>query len=740
MRAAEYSVRFTMILICGFAAPAAAPAQTVPAGERQTVASLEEALGSGADVWGESAMREPGGPSYAFFDKLLPPLRYVDAAFRHYPIVLSTPGATLKPRLVSNGSAVNAEPGLKTWKSVGTPVVFFVGANRELFGAEPAALNGPEYEKGYLPIVRFRYRRGEVTYTQIAFGPAPPASDDGTICVRVTVTGGPGEVAARIDPSRRHLVGFSRLFEWQASENSLVARLEPGDWAHLWISVNSSHRREGGDPGEAQHSQDVTASFWEKWLAQAAHVEVPEALVNNAWRSLMIGTAMLIKGDELCYSAGNGYERQYECECGDAVRALLLYGHGERARTLLPPLMVYRQQGLAFHDAGFKLQLLAHHYWLTRDRKAVEELRPQWETEVQRIVDGRRTDTGLFPPENYCGDIHEQVHTLTSNSCCWRGLRDMAAVLRDMGETDRAERLANAAAEFRTAIHKASAQSIRRDVDPPFVPVALFGKEKPFENVFESMLGGYWNLVIPYVLDSGVFGPKSQEERWILDRMHRRGGICMGMIRFDQHSGLFANEKGVDDLYGLRYVLALLRHNEVDRALVSFYGKLAHGLTRDTFIGCEGSSLVPLDEHGRPMYLPPNASSNALFLWLLRYMLAADWDRDEDGTPDTLHLAYATPRPWLEDGKTIRIERAPTAFGPVSMAIRSHLSEGRLSVDLDLPPARPSSTRLRLRLPGSHAPQSASTGTQTLTAAPDGSFDLTDLRGRLTLDVNVASK
>ena len=51
----------------------------------------------------------------------------------------------------------------------------------------------------------------------------------------------------------------------------------------------------------------------------------------------------------------------------------------------------------------------------------------------------------------------------------------------------------------------------------------------------------------------------------------------MGMVRFHQHSGLFANENGVDDLYGLRYDQALLRRDEVDRVLVSFYGKLRRG-------------------------------------------------------------------------------------------------------------------------------------------------------------------
>ena len=45
------------------------------------LATLQEVIDSKLDLWG-AALKEPGGPSYAFFEKLLPPLRYVDADFR----------------------------------------------------------------------------------------------------------------------------------------------------------------------------------------------------------------------------------------------------------------------------------------------------------------------------------------------------------------------------------------------------------------------------------------------------------------------------------------------------------------------------------------------------------------------------------------------------------------------------------------------------------------------------------
>src|SRR6266699_4477887 len=100
--------RSRKVLECGCALPLFFLAVQTLASELPT---LEQALASKQDLWGLAAMRQPNGPSYEFFEKLLPPLRYVNAAFRHYPIVLSAPSAAIKARLISNGSGVNLAGG-----------------------------------------------------------------------------------------------------------------------------------------------------------------------------------------------------------------------------------------------------------------------------------------------------------------------------------------------------------------------------------------------------------------------------------------------------------------------------------------------------------------------------------------------------------------------------------------------------------------------------------------------------
>jgi hypothetical protein len=196
-------------------------------------------------------------------------------------------------------------------------------------------------------------------------------------------------------------------------------------------------------------------------------------------------------------------------------------------------------------------------------------------------------------------------------------------------------------------------------------------------------------------------------------------------------------DRKINDLYGMRYALALLERDEPERALACLYGKLAQGFTRDTFICAEGSDIVPLDEFGRMMYLPPNSAGNASFLQQLRYLLIQDYDLDDDGRPETLRLLFATPRPWLADGQKIAVERAPTAFGEISLQIESQLGKNRIVGQLTLPEKAPAKALLRLRLPAGWRLASAqANGRPTKMDGPE-TLDLSGLSGTVRIQAHV---
>jgi hypothetical protein len=714
--------------------------------------TLDEAIASKDDLWGNAAMAQSNGASYEFFEPLLRPLRYVNADFHYYPIVLSAPNSKIKARLISNGSGVNLRGGARSWRDVGTPVIFRVGSDELRFGEIPNRLEHPALADGYLPIAEIKYAHATEIYKVEAFASADPdLAENGVIFVKFSLASGTnGTITVQIDSNP---VRFEDRKAVDTHENVLVYFDETWAWdrdrAHAklgadkdaTLAIATKPLRNGANvlasvpdpfshpPNELwlrayDYQRNFSAQTWEKLLSGAMNVETPEPYVNNAWRQLIIQNFQLINGDKIHYSAGNQYDALYESEGSDAATALQLWGYESDTRRLLVPLLDFASEAIKFNQAGQKLDDLVRYYWQTRDAEFIRSTRPKWEKEIKRILDSRG-ENGLLQREHYCNDIPTPVFSLNSNGKCWRGIRGMSAVLSDMGETGESAQLAKTALDFRTAILAAVQKSTFTNTRPPFIPIALFGEELPYDPICATKMGSYWNLMANFVLGFEVLGPGSEGETALLQYIQQHGGLCMGMERARPWPSFWNGTQSLNPLYGMRYALTLLRRDEPERALVSFYGMLAQGFTRNTFVAGEGSSLTPLDEYGRQFYCPPNSAGNAHFLQMLRYLLVQDWDLDDDGKPETLRLAFATPRRWLEDGKVIKVERAPTAFGPVSFRLESHLNRGEISAEIDQPHRnRPKSILFRARAPDGWKVTSAEAGSQTLKPDSTGAIDI----------------
>jgi hypothetical protein len=222
----------------------------------------------------------------------------------------------------------------------------------------------------------------------------------------------------------------------------------------------------------------------------------------------------------------------------------------------------------------------------------------------------------------------------------------------------------------------------------------------------------------------------------MIDYLRRHGGLAMGMIRSHGHQGQFNGEPGNNVLYGLRYMLTILRRDDVGHAQAGFYGQLAQAMTRDTFIGGEGSKFFHGDSRGRSFYLPPNTAANAMFLETLRYLLVQDWT-DDAGKPNELRLLYGVPGRWLEDGKKITLERAPTLFGPVGVRCESRLKKGEVVVEVEAPPRPPAKWTLRPPLPPGWRFKSATVGDAAATLGSNGVVDLTGKTGTVRVQYAV---
>jgi hypothetical protein len=731
--------------------------------------SLAEVFAAKRDVWGELAMRQPNGASYEFFESLLPPPRYVHADFRYYPLVLSAPGTAVKARLISDGSGVNLRGGSRSWKEVGTPVVFRVGPDEFRFGGLRDRLSLPQPAEGWLPIYEITYRhpypvqteglvpidqkpsqREAEVYRLEAFVSTEPAiAGHAVVFVRFSLeSGSNGLVTVQLDPPAGAKFASGQLLDaqgqpvvwadrtWKGDRAGMQARLQPGTTATLAIATQplTPGALTFNEASYARH-RATTVETWKAIVGRAMRVEVPEPRVNNAWRNLVVQNFMLLNGDRMLYSAGNQYEALYEAEGSDAALAMMSWGYGDDAKRMFVPLLDFTRRGLEHHQAGLKLHDVERCWWQTRDSDWVNAMRPRWEKELNRLLDNRSGPDGLLPKERYCGDIATPVHSMSAESKAWRALRDLPPVLRALGDEALATRVARTEAEVKAKLSDALNRSLRRETSPPFVPNALLANEGLHDPITATRIGSYWNLVIGYTIGSRLFPAGSEEESWLPRYLETHGGLCMGMIRSGGTAHAFwTGSERINPLYGTRYVVDALRRDDPERALVSLYGMLAQGFTRNTLIAGEGCTLTPVDDGGRFFYCPPNSAGNAHFLTMFRNLLVQDLDLDDDGEPETLRLLFGTSRRWLEDGKRIVVERAPSAFGPVSVRAESQLKAGNVTATVELPSRNtPRRTLLRARVPEGWHVTSARLASETLRVDDRGTVDLTGRKGTVVV-------
>jgi len=462
---------------------------------------------------------------------------------------------------------------------------------------------------------------------------------------------------------------------------------------------------------------DIFRDFWTLELDRAAQFIVPEKRVRDAYRAAlaynMILTDRDARGHLRPHPDATAYENVWAGDSACIIQAADRLGyHGEAAAYIdyflsrqgqrPPEGDVTSADGFLSGDApgfrwmgenGFILWAMAEHYKLTGDKIWLRRVAPQMIKSCDWIIRERaRTKTAAGPerprhygllPKGRASDNAELNYFYWTDTYSYGGLRGTADVLPEIGLEKEAERLREEADDYRACILDSVERSILRDTDPPFVPQGPYMNQPP---TAESLAASWYGICSPiYMVEMGLLGARDPRSAWI-DQTIEKHVMTSGLPTL-------LRPGYIDPHYVYNQALCQLLRGEAGKFLWTFYSVLAYGQSRSTYATIECNDIVTGSSGDAWDALrTPHQHSNSRVLALVRIALV-----HEDG--DALHLLAGTPRGWLEPGKTVRVNAAPTEFGDISFRCESRATRGEIAVTVDPPPRRRARIVLHVRPP-----------------------------------------
>ena len=440
-----------------------------------------------------------------------------------------------------------------------------------------------------------------------------------------------------------------------------------------------------------------TLAFWEDYLKRGAWFCVSEPAVNdlfraNLWHALRLprrhgGAGGDVKID-LPYSNFAYGQQGTPWPVNQAVYVdYMLYDlrgyHDIAVDELLA--MCRNSQEANGHVGGYAnwgvytpgmIYAVAQNYLLSGDRSALDRLMPH----TLRALDWCLAEIRRQGPS--AGLVRAPLNDLTGDGVWAFNQAYMYAALDTFGRVlaqidhPRAKGCMAAAGDFKKAVGRgfgaATMRSplvqLRDHTWTPYVPCEVTRPGRLFEAWY------------PTDVDTGALHLSR------LKALDPAGPLTTCLLN-DHEDNLFLGGWGManEPVYNQQATAYLLR-DDPEAVIRAFYSMTACAFSHSTF--------EPVEHRWAwGQYFGPPSTDGAWFE-LYRHMLIHERD---DGS---LLLLQATPRKWLENGKYIRVQRAPTYYGRMSMEVESHAGSGHISVNIDMPDrASPGVLLVRLRHP-----------------------------------------
>ncbi len=308
-------------------------------------------------------------------------------------------------------------------------------------------------------------------------------------------------------------------------------------------------------------------------------------------------------------------------------------------------------------DVGFLSEMWPH---VIKAVDYLERLRQQTMTDAYTNPD-KQAFYGLLPESiSHEGYASHPVHSYWDDFFALRGLKDAARMAVIVGDTHRAAQFAALRDAFRKDLYS-SIDRVVQEHHLDYVPASAdLGDFDPNATAIALIPGGEYENMPPALLEHTFDRYFDAFEK----RAHGEGG-------WDSYTP-----------YELRNVAALVLMGERDRAVEVLRALMAD---RHPTAWNEWPEIVWRDR-AAPRFIGdmPHTWVGSAFLRSLRTLFA--FEREADGS---LVIGAGLPWEWVSSETGVSVERMPTQYGVLHLAIRSESAGSvtvRLSGDLTMPP------------------------------------------------------
>lgn len=401
--------------------------------------------------------------------------------------------------------------------------------------------------------------------------------------------------------------------------------------------------------------------FWRSMLDRGMAIDVSEAKVTDTFRASLVYDLLalnLVDGQAVQTVNQFQYHRFYLRDAADFVRMYDATGYSDIAAQVLS-LFPSRQQADGnflsqpgqYDGWGEALWAFGEHYRRTHDLQFAKSIYPRVVRAVNWLQIARATDPlHIMPKSNVKDNEYVAAHLTGYNFLALDGLKSAIELAKATGHASDAKRFQREYDDYRICFFKLLNRATSRDGG--YIPPSLDQGD---------WKGTDWGNLLA-VTPEPVLDPWDPRVTETLRQVqaHYQEGIATYK---EPDDGLFLH-----DYLTIKNTLTELVRGEQEQEIREFYAELLH--TSSTHAGFE-YSIRPWGSRDFEGNLAPHGWFAADYRNLLRNMMVR-----EDG--DTLHLLSAVSPEWIGRGKTIRVERAPTYFGPINFVLE--MPEGNFAV------------------------------------------------------------